>query len=204
MGSWERVSASASARRVPRGRSTTPTRCTTTVVDQGPAQLKFGFYFSPYQNNTVYDFYVNGAFDFYGPQTGVGSGFDLADFLMGSGRVFPVWPGALQHSLAAICGLWAGHLEGAPRLTLTLGLRYEYSQPKFDTQGRSFSYVPGEQSTRFPNAPRASYFRATPARPGLQFPRPRTTGRPAPVLPGTFLAMARPACAAALACSTTS
>jgi hypothetical protein len=32
-------------------------------------------------------------------------------------------------------------------------VRYEYSSPKVDTQGRSFTLAPGQQSTRFPNAP---------------------------------------------------
>ena len=45
--------------------------------------MKYGFYFSPYQNNTKYDFYGNGAYFFFGPSTGTGSGTDLADFLMG-------------------------------------------------------------------------------------------------------------------------
>jgi hypothetical protein len=50
----------------------------------------------------------------------------------------------------------------AKNLVLTFGIRYEYSTPKRDTQGRSFSYIPGLQSTRFPNAP-----------PGLVFPGDR-------------------------------
>lgn len=48
----------------------------------GNYSMKFGFYFSPYQNNTVYEFYVNGEYSFYGPGS-IGSGVDLADFLMG-------------------------------------------------------------------------------------------------------------------------
>ncbi len=39
-------------------------------------------------------------------------------------------------------------------LTLTLGLRYEYSSPKLDTQGRSFSLAFGQQSTVFTKAPK--------------------------------------------------
>ena len=42
---------------------------------------------------------------------------------------------------------------------MTLGLRYEYSSPKYDTQGRTYSIIPGLQSTEFPGAP-----------PGLVFP----------------------------------
>jgi len=50
-------------------------------------------------------------------------------------------------------------------LVLTLGLRYEYNTPKADTQGRTFSVIPGLQSTRFPFAPRDWYFPAIRALP---------------------------------------
>ncbi len=43
--------------------------------------------------------------------------------------------------------------HASKRLTLTLGLRYEYAEPKYDTQGRTFSFIPGLQSQVFPNAP---------------------------------------------------
>src|SRR5208282_6935847 len=41
---------------------------------KGRNTWKFGGGFSSYQNNTVYDFYVNGEFDFDGPG-GVGTGY---------------------------------------------------------------------------------------------------------------------------------
>jgi hypothetical protein len=57
------------------------------------------------------------------------------------------------------------------RLTLTLGLRYEYSEPKFDTQGRTFSFIPGLQSQVFPNAPSGLVFPGDPGAPkGSNFP----------------------------------
>ena len=40
-----------------------------------------------------------------------------------------------------------------PRLTLTAGLRYEYTTPETDSKGFSFTMLPGVQSTRFPGAP---------------------------------------------------
>jgi hypothetical protein len=56
-------------------------------------------------------------------------------------------------------------------LVLTLGVRYEYSTPKYDTKGRSFSIVPGAQSTRFPNAPTSLLFPGDPGAPkGANFP----------------------------------
>jgi outer membrane receptor protein involved in Fe transport len=139
---------------------------------RGRHNLKFGFYFSPYQNNTVYDFFVNGAFDFYGPSTGVGSGFDLADFLMGLPDDFLEFGKAPSNIRSdQYAGYGQDTWKVTPHLTLTLGLRYEYSQPKYDTQGRSFSYIPGLQSTRFPNAPEGLVFPGDSGAPrGSNFP----------------------------------
>ena len=54
---------------------------------------------------------------------------------------------------------------------LTLGTRYEYSSPKLDTQGRSFSILPGAQSTRFINAPPSLLFPGDKGAPtGANFP----------------------------------
>src|SRR5208337_4362049 len=50
---------------------------------KGQHTMKFGFFASSFQNNTHYDYYVDGEFYFYGPSTSVGSGNDFADFLMG-------------------------------------------------------------------------------------------------------------------------
>ncbi|MGA3204855.1 MAG: carboxypeptidase regulatory-like domain-containing protein, partial [Bryobacteraceae bacterium] len=50
---------------------------------RGRHTMKFGFYFSPYENNTKYDFFGNGSYFFFGPSTFAGSGTDLADFLFG-------------------------------------------------------------------------------------------------------------------------
>ena len=139
---------------------------------KGRHNLKFGFYFSPYQNNTVYDFYVDGEFFFYGPSTGVGSGFDLADFLMGLPDEFLEFGKAPSNIRSdQYAGYGQDTWKVTPRLTLTLGLRYEYAQPKYDIQGRSFSFIPGAQSTRFPNAPQGLVFPFDPGAPrGSNFP----------------------------------
>jgi len=56
-------------------------------------------------------------------------------------------------------------------LTLTLGIRYEYSSPKLDTQGRSFSLALGQQSTVFTKAPKGLLFPGDPQAPvGSNFP----------------------------------
>ncbi len=40
-----------------------------------------------------------------------------------------------------------------PRVTLTLGLRWDPNTPAHVAGGRGADYIPGQQSTRFPNAP---------------------------------------------------
>ena len=139
---------------------------------KGRHSLKFGFYFSPYQNNTVYDFYVDGEYFFYGPRTGVGSGCDLAEFLMVLPDEFLEFGKAPSNIRSdQYAGYGQDTWKVSPRLTLTLGLRYEYAQPKYDEQGRTFSFIPGMQSTRFPNAPEGLVFPGDPGAPrGSNFP----------------------------------
>ena len=129
---------------------------------KGNHNWKFGVYFSPYQNNQVFNFIPNGIFFFVGG--GGGTGFFTqnvnADFVLGLPSFFQQGPNApsnIRSKAFATYGQDEWHIN--KRLVLTLGLRYEYSSPKYDTQGRTYSIIPGLQSTVFPNAP-----------PGLVFP----------------------------------
>jgi hypothetical protein len=127
---------------------------------RGRHSLKGGFYYSMYRDAMAYGYYLNGEFDFNGPGTGIGSGNDRADFLMGLPDDFQEYPNAPTNIRSYSV---AGYLQDSVKLTrnlmLNFGVRYEYNQPKYDTQGRSFSFVPGLRSTVFPGAP-----------PGLLFP----------------------------------
>ena len=126
---------------------------------RGKHNWKFGFYFSPYQNNQIYNFIPNGLFTY----VGAGGFFTQnveADFLLGLPFAFQQGPNApsnIRSKSYAGYGQDEWHINH--KLVLTLGLRYEYSSPKYDTQGRTYSIMPGLQSTVFPNAP-----------PGLVFP----------------------------------
>ncbi|MHB8735570.1 MAG: TonB-dependent receptor [Terriglobales bacterium] len=138
---------------------------------KGNHNFKFGGSFSPYQNNTVYDYYVNGDFFFYG-QGGNSSQNDRADVLFGLPDEYLQF-GAAPSNIRSKSTYAFGQDEWkvTRNLVLTLGLRYEYSTPKLDTQGRSFSLVNGAHSTRFPGAPTGLLFPGDAGAPkGANFP----------------------------------
>ena len=144
----------------------------TMTWNKGTHNFKGGFSYTPYQNNTAYDFYVNGEFFFYGTGGGSFSQNDLADFLMGLPDEYLQFgraPSNIRtHNVATF---FQDEWKVRKNLTLTLGIRYEYSSPKIDLQGRSFSAILGQKSTRFPDAPLGLVFPGdanTPA--GSNFP----------------------------------
>jgi hypothetical protein len=135
---------------------------------RGKHSFKVGGAYSSYQNNTVYDFYVNGEFDFDGKASsgGIGSENDLADFLFGLPDTYLQFgeaPSDIRTRSVYVFGQDEWRIR--KNLTLTLGIRYEYNQPKYDTRGRSFSIVEGQRSKRFPNAPVGLLFPGDPGAP---------------------------------------
>jgi hypothetical protein len=123
---------------------------------RGRHSWKMGAGFSGYQNNQVFDFIINGSFNFDGGATGNG----FADFLLGIPTFYQQGPAAPSNIRSkSTYGFFQDEWRATKRLTLTLGVRYEYNSPKYDTEGRTFSVIPELQSTVFPGAP-----------PGLVFP----------------------------------
>lgn len=141
---------------------------------KGKHTQKMGFWYTPYQDNTLYDFYVNGNFFFSGATAngGIGSSNDRADFLLGLPDELLQFGAAPSNIRSHNLGFfWQDEWRVKRNLTLTLGVRYEYSSPKLDLQGRSFSLFPGQQSTRFPNAPLGLLFPGDKGAPaGSNFP----------------------------------
>jgi len=135
---------------------------------RGRHNWKVGGGFSGYQNNQVFDFVTNGSFDFNGSI----SGNSFADFLLGAATDYEQASAAPSNiRTKSVYGFLQDEWHATPRLTLTLGVRYEYNSPKYDTQGRTFSVVPGDQSTRFPNAPVGLVFPGDKGAPsGVNFP----------------------------------
>ena len=138
---------------------------------KGRNTWKFGGGFSAYQNNELYDFYGNGIFSF-AATAGVGTGNSFADFLLGIPSYLFQGPNAASNIRSkATYGFLQDEWRAKRTLTITLGVRYEYNSPKLDTAGRSFSVIPGLQSTRFTNAPVGLVFPGDKGAPtGVNFP----------------------------------
>ena len=128
---------------------------------KGRHQLKMGATFTPYQDNQIFDFFINGEF-FFRSTTGTTtySSNDRADFLMGLADEFEQFPAAPSNIRTKNFGsFFQDEWKVRSNVTLTLGLRYEYNTPKLDTRGRTFSWsIPGAKSTVFPNAPAGLLF----------------------------------------------
>src|SRR5579864_7471552 len=136
---------------------------------KGRHNWKFGASFIPYQNNTLFDFFVDGEF-FFDDFNGTFNQY--ANTLLGLPETFLQFGSAPSNiRQKSMFGFAQDEWHVTRNLVLTLGVRYEYSTPKSDTQGRSFSIVPGAQSTRFVNAPPGLVFPGDPAAPtGANFP----------------------------------
>jgi outer membrane receptor protein involved in Fe transport len=139
----------------------------------GRNNWKFGGGVSAYRNNTIFDFIGNGEFDFNG-SGGAGTGNAFADFFLGiPSQFFQNANAASNIRSKGYSGFVQDEWRITKRLTLDLGIRYEYSSPKFDTKGRSFSIIPGitTPSTVFTNAPIGMLFPGDPEAPrGTNFP----------------------------------
>jgi hypothetical protein len=137
----------------------------------GRHTFKFGGGFSAYQTNIGFDFFVDGSFDFVG-NGGIGTGNDFADFLTGQPIDYFQAPKADTNARTKFSyGFAQDEWRVKKNLTLTLGVRYEYSTPKSDTHGDTFDIIPGQQSTVFPNAPVGLVFPGDRGAPrGVNFP----------------------------------
>ena len=78
----------------------------------------------------------------------------LSDFLIGKPFYYEQGGGEFQHIKAWQMGFFAqDQYRVKPNLTATLGLRWEPNFPPTPLNGRTVAFRPGQQSTRYPNAP---------------------------------------------------
>jgi hypothetical protein len=139
---------------------------------RGVHTWKFGAGFTAYQFNTVFDTVVDGEFFFSALGNPNSSGNNFADFLFGLPSGFQQAASAptyarTKYTHAFVQDEW----RVKKNLTLTIGLRYEYSTPRADLKKETFSLIPGEQSKVFTNAPVGLVFPGDAGVPkGLNFP----------------------------------
>jgi hypothetical protein len=130
----------------------------------GKHTLKFGGDIRYIQINERNTYTSNGWFEFDGGETGN----DFADYLLGAPDLFNQTSPQLLDSRTKYFGLYAQDTYRVhPDLTINYGLRWDVSQPFYDTQDRIQTFVPGVQSQVYPDSPKGLVF---PKDPGI----PRT------------------------------
>lgn len=117
----------------------------------GTHSFKFGGQFHYDQINERNYYGENGQFSFSGGETGL----DFADLLIGAPDSVIQASKQILDSRTKYMGLYfQDSWRATPNLTLNYGVRWEFSQPWYDTTGKIETIIPGEQSVLFPNAPK--------------------------------------------------
>jgi hypothetical protein len=136
---------------------------------KGKQDLKFGGSFMHIRFGPDFAGFDNGLFTFNGQYTGNA----MADFLLGKPS-FLEFLREREHNVNYDAGVFANDQYRATRnVTVTLGMRYDYQQPihGISGKGNDANWVPGFQSTRFPNAPVGMAFAGDPGMPlGMVYP----------------------------------
>ncbi len=148
------------------------------TIPRGRHEWKFGVDIRRVENNFNFDFFTNGSFTFgsalNGLPNGTFSGDAAADFVAG-------FPGNFFQFSNAVYGIRTTSqyyyvqdtYKVLPRLTVNLGVRYEYNSPQYDIHNEIIGFFgAGAQSTVFPNAPPGVLYPGDPGTPNraLVFP----------------------------------
>ena len=121
----------------------------------GKHSLKFGGDIRYIQVNERNTYTPNGWFDFVGGETGN----DFADFLLGAPDLFNQTSLQLLDSRTKYFGIYAQDTyKVRSDLTINYGLRWDTSQPFYDTKDRIQNFVPGVQSKIYPDSPTGFVF----------------------------------------------
>lgn len=129
---------------------------------KGRHTLKFGADVRYIQVNERNTYTPNGWFTFSGGETGN----DFADYLLGAPDMFNQTSLQFLDSRTKYFGLYAQDtFKARPDLTINYGLRWDTSQPFYDTKNRIQTFVPGKQSKIYPDAPEGFEFPGDPGVP---------------------------------------
>jgi len=130
--------------------------------------LKAGFQFSREQINVNPNATFNGAFTFYGTETGS----DFADFLLGVASNYnqadsQTYYGRHKYSSAFLQDSW----RALPNLTLNFGVRWELMEYWSEKYNQIPTFSLGQQSVVYPTAPRGLVYPTDPGVPTTLVPR---------------------------------
>ena len=148
------------------------------TIPHGRHEWKFGADIRRVQNNFIFDFFNNGSFTFGGGNGnqagGTFTGDASADFVAGFPSNFFQFSTA-SYSIRTTSQHYYGQdsFKIKPRLTLVLGLRYEYNSPQYDIHNNIIGFFgAGAQSTVFPNAPPGVLYPGDPGTPNRALVNP--------------------------------
>jgi hypothetical protein len=128
----------------------------------GKHSLKFGGDVRYIQVNERNTYTSNGWFTFSGGETGN----DFADYLLGAPDFFNQTSLQLLDSRTKYYALYGQDTYKATSdLTINYGLRWDVSQPFYDTKNRIQTFSPGRQSKIYPDAPEGFVFPGDPGVP---------------------------------------
>ncbi len=121
----------------------------------GPNELQFGGEWEHFNLPMGNSYQSDGNYSFGGDL----SGNNLSDFLLGDASSF-VQAGGLYLNFSG--NDWSAFVQdnwhATKRLTVSAGVRWDPFFPYTDSEGRVGCFVPGAQSTRYPNAPQDLIF----------------------------------------------
>jgi hypothetical protein len=119
----------------------------------GRHTLKFGATYRWFQINELLTYDSNGQFIFQGG-AGNETQNDFANYLIGAPQnYYQASPGALDARTRYFGFYGQDSYKLKSNLTINYGLRWDITRPWSDTKGRLQTFIPGQQSTRFPGAP---------------------------------------------------
>lgn len=142
------------------------------TIPHGKHEWKFGADVRRIQNNFDFDFFTNGSYTFGGDSEGTQAagtftGDASADFVAGFPGNFFQFSNAVYDIRSTSQYYFAEDTwKVLPRLTLNLGVRYEYNSPQIDLHNEIIGFFgAGAQSTVFPDAPPGILYPGDPGTP---------------------------------------
>jgi hypothetical protein len=147
------------------------------TIPHGRHEWKFGGDIRRVQNNFNFDFFTNGSFTFGnaggGPINGTFTGDGAADFVGGFPGNFFQFSNAVYNIRTTSQYYYVQDtVKLLPRLTVNLGVRYEYNSPQYDVHNEIIGFFPGKQSTVFPDAPPGVLYPGDPGTPNRALVNP--------------------------------